>query len=1049
MAALDINPKIGFRLGERLYGTNSDEKLHNWVLKGGARFVSHGNEHKIEVPGKAEAVWARAEATDYTLVFSFQSKRGTVTLSLQRSGEREERSEYCLQLTTASIALERFSCGETQELGSASIQLSPGCWYTACVESCNGWKRVTIDNDQVLKIEDPQPLPAGSFVFCSMENDKTVYAGVHITPWAGNDANRIREILERYNSSFKPVEKWRQAKSQLRQKTQVVTLETAVFRYVYGGPHVYDRKPAQINPGNIPPNFAHTWILDLKGIEAFRLHLASFEDIKLHKDDRVSIYNLQGLKSNPPKPLTSFSVFATAAEMTVDLSTAPYDKVRTGPDYKRVYIQLETSSEYVPRRFIISGLEIDDQTTGDEEALLFNDDINYSSVIIAVEQNKQGIPNKIPAPWVPGWYTHYNNIALPDSTQGWYLTAKYFTSPDQSFYAMVYYNEQKSLLRLYLYNLDMPMNVTGATVTVSLERFTPAPKDSPYPGRCPLSGALFSLHPNPNRWSSAEIPLPYWGPGTWTCVEVPILYPMAENIPVDLSKAAPLPPTVHYRSLYEEPLQKGLRGILLKLHIDTYDFGEFDGTLTGQAVGEAIEALSQQPGFFDTLKAAGGAVGDIFKNGYAVYKGIKDFYDKVVANPPNDMSTFKFLSSVVEMGASTFSGVGSMVSAAVSFVSTIFGGEPKLPLRMSIMLDLNAKLKGQLKIQHNLGPSVAFYFPGRFAIDEAVNLGLLVDDPDVTDRWAPRYDRTMGLFGYRYEPSEVIFPLLRGEGHDFPSARLSVAFPTHPFSTVKYDGFKMTPPLRDDIERLLPIVYNSFAEITPMKPIVEKTEISPWPYPIAICQPGEEWILKMQILDWGLVLAKWYFDVAWKTHVVPEPDDTKFPPDGFTKDSEHGPNLSVRVRFHDNARAVAENTIYFYGAFKYDPNGLLIQISPALECLPHTYKDFKDVKYVKVIQKYYYTNVLECEDEKGNWISIMDVKDLYPFDNAVYFWDIPYFYYGRTRKVNGVVPSLRWTAQMCCPVMLHITTSRRFYDNNTKSWNEQKKYQLIPSKLLE
>ena len=737
--------------------------------------------------------------------------------------------------------------------------------------------------------------------------------------------------------------------------------------------------------------------------------------------------------------------------MTVDISNTPFDKVRTGSDYKRVYVQLETSSHYVSRRFIIHGLAIDKDLSGTEEALLLSDDINYNSTVIAVEANKQGIPKEIQAPWSPGWHTNYNVYPPADPAMGWYLIAKYLTNPDQSFYALAYYNEQRSRLRLYLYNLEIPIDVTGATVTVSLERFAPV-KDSegtPYLDREPLSGALFSLHPNPNRWSSATLPLSSWEPGTWACVEVSMLYPMADNVPVDLSLTKPLPPGVHYRSLYEEPLVAGQRGIWLKLHIDTYDLGQFNGSLTGQAVGEAIEKVNQQqPGFFDTMKSAGGEAGDFFKNGYEVYKGVKDFYDKTIANPPADMSTFQFLSNVVSAGASVLSGVGSMVGAALSFVNIFLGGEPDPILRMSIMLDLEATISGQLKIQHNFGPSVAFYLPGRFSIVEAVSHGLLADNPDVTACSAPRYDRSMGLFGYRYEPSEVIFPLWRGETGNYYE-HLGIAFPSIPNMTVKYQTNKITPPVRDDIERLLPIVYNPFAEIIPMKPIVVNSQVSQWPFTTAVFSPQDEWIRDMFNLEWGLTFTKWHFDVAWKTHVAPEYDDTKFPPDAYTQDSEHGTVLSVRIRFQDEARVKLESNIYNYGEYEYDPSGLPIQVAPTLECVPQPYKDFQDVKYLKVMQNYYYTNVKEREDDKGNWISIMDVTDAYPFDNVAYFWDIPYFYYARSRKANGTVPSLRSTAAMCCPVMLYMTTSKRTYDNNTKAWNEVKKSEFIPSKLLD
>ena len=96
-----------------------------------------------------------------------------------------------------------------------------------------------------------------------------------------------------------------------------------------------------------------------------------------------------------------------------------------------------------------------------------------------------------------------------------------------------------------------------------------------------LKGAIFPLHPNPERWSDCVIVLPgemstdsnfpKWSYNSWISVEVPMLMPMAETIPA--SQPGPYQyrksPTgnPYYRSVYDEKFMQNLKNILFKIEV--------------------------------------------------------------------------------------------------------------------------------------------------------------------------------------------------------------------------------------------------------------------------------------------------------------------------------------------------------------------------------------------------------------------------------------------------------------------------------------------------
>jgi len=809
---------------------------------------------------------------------------------------------------------------------------------------------------------------------------------------------------------------------------QIVPLEIARYEHPSTSKTRY-----RIDPGNIPPNFVHTWVLDVKDIESFRLHFESLDDVKLDKDDRITIHNVDSLKSN--MPLASFGITGSVTEMTVDITNAGYDREINGKSYKRVFVQLETSEDDTPRRFVVSGLITTEQKEGTEEVLVFGDDLDYQGSNIA---------ENVPSPFHAG--VHTNNNAYPPAHRkdGWYLIGKDVADPSKPFNTLAYYNEQRGRLRLYLRNQNMPINVSGATVTVSLWRY--AEKNNDY-GEVwtdaeQLKGAFFPLHPNPNKWSSATVPLVNWGHHNWACIELDMLYPMAENIPVDPGGAFFQPDNWYY-SLYEEPLMKGFRNIQLRVKVDTYDYGTLSGTWVGKAVGEALQELDGATGdtsLIDMVKEAAKTGGDVYEGAKKVHDGVKDYYHKV-KDSKEDIDGLKLLGNVASMGASVFSGGFAAAGAVYSFIDSLFGGSPVEPLQLSIELDLQGTLNASLKIEHTQGPLTEFYLPGRYSIEEAYDLGLDIYSTQALAAVSPRYDRTVGLFGYRHNPGELELPLVAsGVASKYAEEYYSIHL-SYPAVS------KPQAPTNDLLEyartlnRWLPVIYNPYAEITPMTPILvgEQSVEKEIPEDDKMCgsPPWSNPWWNRDDVDY-----EWYFDISWKSHVNPEPDDTSFP-NNVTLHGGPGPKLYAKV-YHDRE---AYATCYpYHDWLSIDPNNTMLQVIPEKRLTPSTYQALDHTDHVKVHNAY--TMELKTRDENGQPQLVFSSDDSYPLDSVIYHWDLPYFYYGRTRqKENGDVPRYRGMANLKSPVTLDVTMYKQWAEGY--EWNYEKKETKVKGVLLQ
>ncbi|MEW6744910.1 MAG: hypothetical protein AB1486_19315 [Planctomycetota bacterium] len=1002
----DDTSRQGF--GRTRYPTATEAPAELWQLGGNARLDNRARDRQILVARGDTATWRDAAAEDYTLTFRCRLGRGRALVNLQSSGGAGRAQAYQLSIERARIALVRLQEGPELPLAATRVQIDPDRWFDVAVYKTGAATRVSLDNETVLEIRDEVPLPPGELTFSTgSDSQEVAYAEVGLTPWSRDQASELAELLERTEPPSPPAAALPEFPG-ARLPGNAVPLSIKPYKHPANSP-----LPAYpIRLGEVPPNYVHSWVIDTKGFTRFNFYSLETADIELGKGDRVTFFSEASLSSDPPVPLAVIEATSTADQMHVDITSVAS---LPGSTTRRLFLQLETSDVAANRRFELRALVNLDPNDGDEEILVLDDDLSYQHGTIALGNDIYGQPWAIPAPWYVGVHTNYNNYPIPKADDGWHLIGRNLTDPTPHFYFLAYYNEQRSLLRLFLLNLDMPMNVSGGTVTLSLLRLeqqtVPATGET-YLAPVPLQGALFPLHPNPNRWSQVTVPLVDWKMGSWACIEVPMLYPMAQNVPIDPHQPAPQP-SHYYRSLYEEPLQKGYRNIQLRIDIDTYDYATLDATLEGKAVGEAIQKLTSSGGFslIDFAKQAASAGGDIYSGAKKVYNAVTDYFDALKKAKPGD-SALKTLGNIVSMGVGVFSGGFSAAGAAFSFITSLFGGNAAQPLQLSIELDIMGSVTGSFKCQHTWGSSSRFYLPGRFSVAEAGLQKAPLDDDAALAAIVPRHDRILGLFGYRYNPGLLTVRVLRWNSKEppkyvFPATQnpdpnvlLSGGF--HPQYGFR-DWYKYAAP---SLDRALPVIYNPYAEIVPLTPSVVQTGS----YEDPLRTQG--WFL-FAPAHW-FTRYRWYFDVAWANHVSPLPGDASFPHNvaGLVTDTVNRMFLKVytgRVIFPP------VSTIWDYsGDF---PDGMLLQVEPNAGYVPRTYKQFVEIKDLPVRHWY------ECtlDNLKDGKAAAFDAADPFPVQDVLYCWEVHYYYYGRSRqKADGSVPRFAGNFHFRSPLTLDL-----------------------------
>lgn len=856
---------------------------------------------------------------------------------------------------------------------------------------------------------------------------------------------------------------------------------------------------AVVNPGPVPPNFVHAWAFNCKNIKSFRPH---FSDVTLDGEDIIKYYVRwsflqQDSKGNdlPPVPIAYWRAKDVKPHWLVKLDGQDEDVSYTWGKsvltYTRLYVQLETSSKHVKRRFVIDGFETEvSAPKGKEEGVyLVGDDVRYTSsngqILEASEVSGTfNLPVKDASGKVVGvetidihkdvpikpWWVGQNPLTIPKAADGWYLLNEYLKDDGQGFFAVTYYNEITSRLRIYLYDHLLAKQHTGFNVRVSL--LGQEKKGGSYKE---LTGALVPVHTNPFLWSNTILPLQtlddiknpssgnVWSANKWGAVEVPLLIPMVHKMaaagPHPLGARKSPAGTPYYRSLYDEALKLGMRSVRLKIEVCPFDEGTITGDWTGKATGEAIQ----------TMKAAGddpvATAKDWMEKGVSIADGAKKGWDKFTEwytknedpkkkGSPKDSSinggavAFKAASKIVSTGLSIFSGGIGAAGSLLDLASDLFGlGPKKQPLELSLKLSMDGMLKGT-QIVSFTPRQISFYLPGRFAIDEIIqNDELPLSDQRAIDSALPRYDRRLGLFGYMYNPADVTFRMLRFAKYfyyheDDPEPpktdAFSYVYPTTFADNPKYAKLKpgqgMIPAAYSDtINYALPVIFNPYAEIVPAAPVTtgssrvafyKKSDFKIWAVPLELGQIDDNWWRRKY----------WTYDLSWKTQ-IPKPEPGDVLPTTPNKVEE---GFYMRVTVYGNEEFSDASTIYWYDWTT--PMGHTMQIVPKSSLRPQVFHSFKQLHTLKHSDHILDVGASYPYYDTPKWIGTEQEKQkhapnhkLWPLFHVMFTWRHPYFYYARSRqRADGTVPRCGKSADFRAPIT--VETKEWSYSKGKPQW---------------
>jgi hypothetical protein len=774
--------------------------------------------------------------------------------------------------------------------------------------------------------------------------------------------------------------------------------------------------PCQIDPGHIPPNYVHTWAIDVRCTEptddnpdpadTFTL---GFDDAELDWDgngDTFTILNVNGevietFISLRDLVLKEFTIQRT----TYDPKPSPGDLL----PFKRLYLILETSEKIMERRMILRWLVTRKQPPATAEVRMVEDDINYDTKEPFIDaQDANG--NPIYPPWsamaptsgrtAEGAPMRFDKALRSD---GWYLLGENITDTTPGFFAIVYYNEYESKLRAYLFNRDITGDATGFLVQFSL---LCKGSDGQYKY---LSGAIFPANPNPWGWANAIGTIPLWHKGTWIMLETPMLYPMGSNFPV----RNPGNVLSGYHSLYEEPLNT--KNVLLQIKIAPYLEGILRGNIIAEAVGQAIEKLTDKT-TADILKG----IGEGIKNGIDFYKGASDLAngikDALIENKDNWGQN---LMSAAALASASVSAMGpwlAVAAAAVSMVTTFI--TQKEPLTMTITLALQGKFTGEVFI--DLQPSIwEFYLPGRFSIKEAFEQDQVPNSSRrYIDSLIPRYDRPLGLFGYQVNTQDYLYAwILRYDyrystpRYGYPECQFSIprcvpsglvkVWDSIP-SQLSVKPWELVPQLPVKpckeyfIDRFLPIIYNRFANIRPL----------PTPFSRMYCKAFFEGGEKL--------------DDFMRNEVV-------------TMGEYYQPKVTT-VTVYDPARGFELEIlgVYLPGVYQTDwqpPDRQLFKVvstiwkhdfvgQESVWTTPDVLPYLGPTDYQMIVDEIYtFTTRKGQEQTPDHWGpgNDFDYEYLSPLHDIIYYWNVRYYIYDRNGSLIGGE-----TAKLSAPIPIRI-----------------------------
>ncbi len=514
----------------------------------------------------------------------------------------------------------------------------------------------------------------------------------------------------------------------------------------------------------------------------------------------------------------------------------------------------------------------------------------------------------------------------------------------------------------------------------------------------------------------------------WAFVETPVLYPMAEKLPAAQYPPASTLPAHYYRPLYEEACEHGLTNARLVVTVQGYQVGEFQGDLIGQALGEAVQtASSSSPSGLDLLKGAANALAsgkDYYDKGKGLHQALQDFLNsKQQGGTPR--SELQGLQALVAMGAGAFGGFLGIVGLGIGIYQAFFAKAE--PLRLALELAIRGTMAGSMFTP--LQPiEQTFFLPGRWSLQEAVGGNFPGTDTDLIDAMIPRYERTLGHFGFRYYPGRVQFRLLEAyyawdDKPDYPFADLrEYARYVFPAKDLQILVDPPTPNAASTVPEWLPVVYNPYAEIVPLKPmpVASATDhgIQLTLHPVS---PGA-W--EGGPVPW----FEWLQDVSPASHIVPEPDDQQFPRDRLEIGT--GSRTSIKV-FPDEPRALFPAQAWLIPL----PDGIWLSLAPDPRVVPATCRGFTEMTDLSV---HAWWDVY-VERPRPSHPPAFEYSP-YPLRDIVYYWDVVYFHYPRTRKAaDGAVALYRGTARLSSPVSIDHRSVGFNYTDDDGVW-----FPLIP-----
>jgi hypothetical protein len=1045
--------RISVQPGYPLHITLDEGAWRNWNLKTRAAIVPYGNRQMLTVGRDGCAVFPVLSlqycALRFRYLAGFAQSCGSGTISLQSAATGDMAHKIQLRIRDNRLSLVQITNGETSELSVADVHFEPQRWYDVTLHMLYHWILVTVDGIETLRAHDVPSFPLENLGFSNELDGDVAYADIVLTPWTASLAHERRQILERLLAEptllppKPPVQEI---------PDKVVPLELAVYNS--------KREFHPLNPGQLPPFFVHTWALDVKGVDTFRFYFKSKKDIQLDKGDKIVVYDMEGLAKTPAKPLAIIPATATKEKTLIDISKTKYDQTKDGKKYRRIYITLETSSIYCTRCFYLTGLVVVGQGTGSAEVLVVGDDIKYFGTGPLTETvDSKGYTIPLPPPWNP-LFTCPASFDRPQKDEGWYHLGQYLADNKQGFYVLAYYNEHKSRFRLYLYNYDLP-NASFYSVRLSLKGRSPTKQSSAVVGPGftwykELEGAFFPLDINPDKWSTITIPIKNWSPACWIMVEVPFLYPMAKTLPG--AKVAKLTGAgkTRYRSLYEEALKDGMRNMLLMVEVKSYLKGALNGDWVGRGIGNAVETINKSGTNAWDLVAAGWSAIESAKSwmdsGEKFDSALKDFYKKNKKNASESDVSWKVIEGITTVGPSAWLGAIGMAGAIFTTLTKFVLGKDPEPLALSLYLSMRGTLTADISIEKQ-PRRCAFFLPGRFSISEALSSsgGLPINEPRTIDSALPRYDRTLGHIGYYSNPSDVTLRVVRWDhitpitdpGEEiFPDIYVDFVYPAAKkpdakwlFKDASKTGYKWDKYRFLTLDEGLPVIFNPFVEIAIERPLPSSA--------------NGTWSDLKGKFPYSMIPSKWWYEKSWlydvspKEYINPEPDDADFPKTATLIEASAARIFIKVVPATDYAQI---NSIW--GTFVDIPGGALLQVLPAESHIPSTFEKYKQLKNLK-LHEWYHADMVKMENSIYHSPS---KSNPYPLHSAIYYWDVPYTYYGRSRKYQKqgkwVVPRSHTTVRLISPMTFHVTGYSVHLHPDYKPSKSEGDVYLVKSRLL-